>query len=443
MKKENKTEINEMNDLIIDNPSFKKYKKDIKYLKILTKLIGFFNPNFKKEGLSNLNECEKILNEFKVLDEFNKCFQKKGWIAFGLMNLEIMKKAVDIANEENVDLAEKYLVEELSKDLEFHIQFLVPYPEELSIRKDLINLAYEDYKSERYYSCVMLLFSIIDGFVADSKDIASGRDFQVARGEIYSWDGIASHKSGLNEIQKLIYSNRGKTNPNEITIPYRNGIMHGRDLNFNNKCIATKLWFTLFALKEGILDIRNKGRNPSKKEEKTNLRELIKKISIQLHQIEKSADDLDKWENRHLKIDTDFKDSQDLNDFEEGTPEYALVQFFNYWLNKNFGYMAKMKYVSSAEELHIKKEAGKIKGIFNDKNLDSFKIMEIKDEAILISNISTEITLIKDSQIINETLNFRLVYRCENKDDLPVRSLNNGEWKIANFSNIKNKIKEL
>lgn len=69
--------------------------------------------------------------------------------------------------------------------------------------------------------------------------------------------------------------------------------------------------------------------------------------------------------------------------------------------------------------------------------------MEIKDEVILISNIITEITLIKDSQIINETLNFRLVYRCENKDDLPVRSLNNGEWKIANFSNIKNKIKEL
>lgn len=441
MKKENKTEINEMNDLIIDNPSFKKYKKDIKYLKILTKL-GFFNPNFKKEGLSNLNECEKILNEFKVLDEFNKCFQKKGWIAFGLMNLEIMKKAVDIANEENVDLAEKYLVEELSKDLEFHIQFLVPYPEELSIRKDLINLAYEDYKSERYYSCVMLLFSIIDGFVADSKDIASGKGFYAASDEIYSWDGIASHKSGLNEIQKLIYSNRGKTNPNEITIPYRNGIMHGRDLNFNNKCIATKLWFTLFALKEGILDIKNKGRNPPEKKEKNNLKDVIQKFKDDSELLKNFKDDDDKWENRHLKIDTDFKDSQDLNDFEEGTPEYALVQFFNYWLNKNFGYMAKMEYRFTFGQLNINKEAGKIKGIFNDKILDSFKIMEINDESMLISNITTEITIMKDSEKINETLKFRLVYE-DDKDGFPVRSLNKGKWKIANFSNIKNKIKEL
>lgn len=438
MKKENKTEINEMNDLIIDNPSFKKYKKDIKYLK----LIGFFNPNFKKEGLSNLNECEKILNEFKVLDEFNKCFQKKGWIAFGLMNLEIMKKAVDIANEENVDLAEKYLVEELSKDLEFHIQFLVPYPEELSIRKDLINLAYEDYKSERYYSCVMLLFSIIDGFVADSKDIASGKGFYAASDEIYSWDGIASHKSGLNEIQKLIYSNRGKTNPNEITIPYRNGIMHGRDLNFNNKCIATKLWFTLFALKEGILDIKNKGRNPPEKKEKTNLKDVIQKFKDDSELLKNFKDDAAKWENRHLKIDTDFKDSQDLNDFEEGNPEYALVQFFNYWLNKNFGYMAKMEYRFTFGQLNINKEAGKIKGIFNDKILDSFKIMEINDESMLISNITTEITIMKDSEKINETLKFRLVYE-DDKDGFPVRSLNKGKWKIANFSNIKNKIKEL
>lgn len=69
MKNENKTDINEMNDLIIDNPSFKKYKKGVKYLKILTKLVGF-DPNFnKKEVLSNLNECKKILNEFNILDE--------------------------------------------------------------------------------------------------------------------------------------------------------------------------------------------------------------------------------------------------------------------------------------------------------------------------------------------------------------------------------------
>ena len=68
--------------------------------------------------------------------------------------------------------------------------------------------------------------------------------------------------------------------------------------------------------------------------------------------------------------------------------------------------------------------------------------MEINDESVLISNITAEIIVKIDSKKINENLNFRLVYCCEDIDDLPVRSLNNGDWKIV-LSNIKNKIREL
>lgn len=440
------TNLTDMNDKISDNPSNKKLKQGINSLESIKSLIelGLFDgfQEFDKEGiLKEFNKLDKLKEDLNILecpDKFNQIFNKRGWIAYGSMNADLMKTAVIIANDEDINSAENYLVEEYSKNLKEMISIYFNYPEEFKIRKHLLDLAYNDYIEERYYSSVFLLLSIIDGIVADSNE-ADGKGFHAAENDIYAWDSIAAHKTGLNELQKLFYQNRGQTNPEEIFIPFRNGIMHGRDLNFNNKLIATKLWATLFALKDGIMVIKNKGKNPPKEEGPVSLIDSLKTFSQNQEKCNLLEKECDEWENRHYKVDEDFKSSENLEDYEEGTPEYALVQFFDYWKKRNFGYIAQMQYKSSFEEFNMNDEAGILaREVFNNKKLLSFKILSIDDQSSQISNFNVELKIKYNDEVIFKELDFRLVYQPKEKEDIAVRLLHNGEWKITSYFNIKN-----
>lgn len=435
--------INDMNDLISENPSYINIKNAYYSSLKIKKLIenGLFDciPNFNAEEiLKKIEEINKynIKTLTEMPDKFNKYFKDKGWIAYESMDLEMMKTSIEIA-EKDITKAEKYLIDYYSKNLDNNLQYLSNYPEELTKRKHLIDLAYEEYKHEKYYSCTLLLFSIIDGFVADT-NISEGRGFFTDKDDIYSWDSIAAHKSGLNEIKKLFYKSRGKTNKEEIFIPYRNGIVHGRDLNYNNKFVATKLWATLFALKDGVLAIKNKGKQPPEKN--NNFNEVITLCSDYAKNKEHlkiMEEENENYEKRNWTLNHDYTHSENLEDYPKGSSEYTLVKFFDYWKNKNFGKIAKMKFDPTEDEKNIKKYAGKLKKeYFNRKELLSFKILSISDESAYITNFSTELIIKHAQNQYTANTNFRLIYDSEN--NVPIRKINNGEWKIANYSNIKN-----
>lgn len=194
--------LNDMSDLIYDMPFLKKSREDIEALKIFKNLFddGFFNSLSEKdkqnlkEGFDNLSQIENLIEKFKFLDEFNCIYQQKGWIATESMNFEMTIKAVNIAKEESIEKGEEFLVDYYSSHLKESFSRL-NYPEDLRKREHLINWAYNDYIEERYYSCIFLLLSIMDGFVADF-NIAEGKGLSDANEEnLYSWNSIAVHKT--------------------------------------------------------------------------------------------------------------------------------------------------------------------------------------------------------------------------------------------------------
>ena len=51
-------------------------------------------------------------------------------------------------------------------------------------------------------------------------------------------------------MKRIFNTGRYSTVTDNITIPYKNGILHGMDLGYDNKTVAAKSWAALFAARE-------------------------------------------------------------------------------------------------------------------------------------------------------------------------------------------------
>ena len=364
---------NNSNEKIGDNPSIKKIKQNLEAMKLLKKAtdIGLFdiliplglNKDKLNDVLSTIGELEKQMSILDIPDRFNEHFTKRGWIARESMNFIAMATAVNLAENGRLDEAEQVIMDAYDENLELSVK-MIQWMEELQPRNELLKLAYDDYRTGNFHSCILMLFTIIDGFVADIKDINGNKGFFAEGEEIYAWDSIAAHKTGLTELRKLLYQNRGKTSTEEIDIPYRNGIIHGRDLNYANKKVAIKLWGTLFSLKDGIIAIK-KGKKPEEPE-KFDLKKAIQSIK----DTKLREELLNKWEPRTLKVNVDFPKEGNSSEYPDESPEKTLIEFFEYWKNNNFGKMIeKLNYRFLEGDTPGKIIFELKKGIFKDKKI--------------------------------------------------------------------------
>lgn len=395
---------------------------------------GIFNNLMTSEEINsvstNLGEMmnmKKDLDELrKTPDEFNNLFSSKGWIMYGFMNHEIARQAIELGNDDKFNEAEDCLMDYYESNIKYLINFTKWLPE-LKKRYELINLACEDYLEKRYHSTILLLFTIIDGTVADFKELEGNKGFFAESEEtIYAWNSIAAHEKGLTPIRKLLYQDRGRTNTEEIDIPYRNGIMHGRDLNYANKKVASKLWNTLFALREAMLDIKNKGTIPEKEKKKT-----FKDMAEDYQKLEKMKKDSNSWKPRKLIVNKNFPESGSSSDYENDTPEKMIVEFFENWQKNKFGKIVEKLPRRKLDLYTFNELAGKLRrNIFNDKKLISYKLKKITDENIIITTIDAELKIEKNNKIITKTINFRIMYENDERK-LSYRTLNDGDWRFV------------
>ncbi len=424
-----------LNGKIKDNESAEKMIKSLEGMKAVKNatemgLLDWLIPlGLDKDSLgdafSKLEEFEGQISMLNIPDKFNEHFVDRGWIAHESINFKAMKKAAELADENKFDEAEEILIATYEENLELSIR-MIDWMIEIKPRNKLLQLAYEDYLAERYHSCILILFTIIDGFVADTKEIDGNKCFFAEGEEIYAWDSIAAHQTGLTELRKLLYQNRGKTTTDEIDIPYRNGILHGRDLNYANKKVAVKLWATLFALKDGIIEIK-KGKTP----EEPKKFDLIK--TAQLVRDNATRKNIsEEWKPRKLKINVDFPSEADSSEYFDESPEKALVEFFGHWKSRNWGKMVEKLYYRFFEENTLGKKVFELKtGIFNGKELTNYSMISINDSSPMISDIKVTLTIRKEDHEISKNIDFRMVYEREN-GEMEFSDMKNGSWKIYN-----------
>lgn len=431
-----------MNDRIQNNPSFKKIEKEIKGAKALKAIVSVLKPFSKtaREVYKSMEGLDDIEQQFKSVtqspDEFNDFFSGAGWIAHESMNQDLVLKCIDLAKKNKINEAEKNLADYYTSEEMKWLLHRLKGIKEIGIRYNLIQLAYQDTLEKHFHSAIPLLLMVIDGSV---NDIDKNKGFFTETTDLQAWDSIASHSSGLSKLRDVLNETRKKTNEEEIFLPYRNGILHGRDLNFANKYVAGKCWATLISISDWARAIKEGKKEKPEEEKEVNLKESLSGLKKSLidyqknkQRIEKDRVYIDNWKPRNLIIDIDFPKSGELGEYQNFTPERDFVKFIKNWEKKNYGLIAKQVSYWS-KDVNIGKEAGKVRKILEGKIIKSFEILEIIDCSPAISEILSKLTIVSENKEYELEIKVRMIYNDENSNTM-VLGQEGGEWKFAETS---------
>jgi hypothetical protein len=327
-----------MEKKISNNPSYQKLRTEMEAAANLRELLNLLDPSGTNTGelLSVLDKVPEFKKQLENLattpDEFNKFYSDRGWAAHESMKFEVMENEVSLAKDGRIDEGEKVLVDYYDQNLKWKINFISGVSE-FRPRMRLIDLAMVDYFENKFHSTIPILLMMIDGVANDvTKDLGLfAEDVDVS-----AWDSIAAHDSGLGQLSRLLGKTRKKTNNESIDIPYRHGIIHGKELSYDNKLVAVKTWALLFVVRDWIV-ARKKGVEAESKPEKT-----IDESLNELREIRMTNELIENWEPRQIRVGIDVPAKGNPEDYKADSPEEATIKFIFYWMKKNYGRMGEM-----------------------------------------------------------------------------------------------------
>jgi len=421
---------------ISDIPRFKKLIDELKGMTSLAKIMPLVEPIIRPLGadtgkiqtaLVNIKELEQTIQELSTIpDKFNDLFSSHGWIIYDNMNLEIAKTAIAKAEAGNITEAESDLINYYSpENIRWQLQMMSGIIA-FRPRMNLAEKALIDYQEGRYHACVPVVLALLDGLVNELHD--KRRGFFSEEADLQAWDSIAGHSKGLNVITKIFNKGRYKTTSEPIDMPYRNGILHGMDLGYDNQTVAAKCWAALFATsdwakkaEQGELEAQPEEPNPT-------WRDLIQQIKSN----EEDKAQLAAWKPRVVSFDEDMPSTGDTSAFPDNTPEQKLVEFLNYWKKNNYGYMAKclsaiwFRYESENEVI------SRIREIYVSRKLKQFRLERSIDDAPAITLIKVRLWCEENNKSTETEIEVRLI--CENDSGDPaVRSKSDTCWRIMSY----------
>ena len=224
-----------------DLPSFRELSQLAQGFKFLTRFI--FRPL-----RTQILEAERELNRLiAMVDGFYERLGRSNWIFHDSLPVDEIERL--LTETSDPDSAEKRLIELYRGDefLTWRTQRLYAH-EGLRTRRRQIERALKHYGADEFDSCVMHLIAVMDGFVNDFE--ADSRKGLHARepSEMAAWDSIVGHHLGLTHAMGTFGKTIKKRIDAEVFELYRNGIMHGTVVNFDNEVVVTKAWNMLFAV---------------------------------------------------------------------------------------------------------------------------------------------------------------------------------------------------
>lgn len=413
---------------IIDNPTSADLLKQLQAFENLEALYRAFPfarklfPNMGKV-FNDFSEIKKQAEILRVPDQFNDRFASLGWIAYESMSMDVMRSAISIYDSEGQETAELFLAESYDeKCLEWGIRWFNGNPE-FRRRIRLAELAKEDYLAGRYHACIPLLLSMLDGLV---NDVSKHVGFFAESTDMTAWDCIAAHESGLQALSSLMTKGRNKTNEDAISIPYRHGILHGRELAFDNKLVAAKTWAALFAARDWAVAITDGKKNPKPKQDVT-WSELLQQIAENGRQ-KKLLED---WKPRLTREIPYLPNTGDSSQLPAATPERAVAEFIENWISRRYGLIAgSLLYFT---DISLGKKSGRAKEDFGRHVPVAYNVLSIDDQAAAVSHVELELQFEGEDGPINKRVSVRAIYQDENNNPI-VRTECGGAWRIVQNS---------
>lgn len=417
--------------LIKDIPSIKEILDDAKIMTTLKRAMPLLRPFLSllgvkvekiDEALTHVDDLARQTQELaSIPDRFNNMFASRGWIIYDLMNVEVAKAAIEKAEAGDLDgaegaLVDYYSVETVKRKLQAMNGVAAFQQRMLLAQKALI-----DYEAERYHACVPVVLALLDGLVNELHE--KRRGFSSEDIKLEAWNSIAAHSRGLSTLARIFQKGRYKTSVDQITIPYRHGIMHGMDLGYDNKTVAAKTWAALFAVRDWARKAEAELLVAPPEKPKETLWEIIQQIRENTDDKEKLA----QWIPRDMRVGVDFPATGEPELFTDATPERRLAEYLKFWKARNYGYMARC--ISPMLGLPAKKLPARIRDAFGTKNLESFIVVEISDDAPAISEILIELVFEEGGKKQKRQIRFRMV-NIDPEGIAVIRTEPNSEWGI-------------
>lgn len=417
-----------------DLSHIKKTLEDARNMKALKNAMPFLGPllrlfrvdvNEMNEALSGVGELINSGEELaSIPDRFNDLLASRGWIIYDMMNVEVAKAAIKLAEEGDFDEAEAVLINYYDADtVEWKLRMMQGV-EAFQPRMALAEKALIDYREERYHASVPVVLALLDGMVNDLHE--KRRGFFAEEVDLQAWDSIAAHNKGLNALATILQKGRYKTTTEKITIPYRNGILHGMDLGYDNRVVAAKSWAALFAARDWAIRAEQGRLVKPPAEPQTSWRDILQGIN----QNQEDRTRLENWLPRTVRPGIEVPVTGEPDAYDNGTPERKLAEFLSYWKRNNYGYMARC--IASLVKGAANKAAANVRGIYGARRLQSFEFLEINNEAPAITIIKTKLSYEEAGSMVELEIDFRLLF--ENaKGDVAIPGNPNCVWSIVNW----------
>jgi len=233
--------------------------KDMDNLMKMARLAKGFFPDLVETSIEEISSWGNQTAKLKTLpDRFNKVFIPRGWVFTAYTSTESAEDALEIEESKGIEVAEEYLEDyyeenwwflslrlfaEMKRCPQIGLQMAVA-------RQELIELAWQDHKDKRYHASVLVVAAQIDGIAKDltGKTFYSKKDTS----HLQANETLASDPSALPELAKALSRKRDNTSNEQLNKLERHGVLHGRDLGYNNRRVSTQAFATLLSLTELI-----------------------------------------------------------------------------------------------------------------------------------------------------------------------------------------------
>lgn len=408
--------------------TYKKLEEEVRGVSYILAINGFLC----KIGLGSkkLNEerknLKKIQSEMKKIydypQKYMNYFSSYGFVIYPSIDFTMVKLSVDLYERDEIDNSLNNIYSYYSYANIKERFFIIKKSNINYERIRFLENALNDYKNEKFYAVIPILLMMIDGIVSDLDKYG----IHSSKNELQAWDMFDVENESLKIIKDVFTKGRKKTTVERIPYPYRNGVLHGRDLGYDTKKNAILAWAYLFAVVDFLSN--KKSENKRKEEylkdtQKISFGEILKKMN----ENEETQKNIEKWKARNITSEDIEKVHKNCEDISK--PECTVYRYLSYLKQKNYGNMVKNEYrtdIITEENYGI--FAKRVREKFDSIELLDFKIVNIVDSAPAITLINVELDLLYYGKKEKKNYEIRCIIQSDKKT--AIHGDKDGIWKI-------------
>lgn len=388
-----------------DLPSVQKLRTGLRGLR----LLGFaMNTEQRKE----IKRIRAQLDELtSLVDHFYEVLGPRNWVLSDSLDLNAIREMLHADDPEET---ERRLIDyyQSSGYLSLAIGRLHHHTA-MRPRMELIKKASIDYREGRYYSTILVLITVLDGFVNDintgNRKGLHSRD----AGKMVAWDSVAGHHMGLSHALEPFLKSFQRTRTETIFEVHRHGIIHGNLVDFDNVVVATKAWNLLFAVSDWADSLE---KTSHESEPQPTILELIKSRA----RIRGRQELLDEWNPyRYLPEDDIASHSTVLT---------RTRTFLEDWSAKRWGPVGQYFLQFGQDTPTRGKLAYEARTLYTDYVLDTWTLGVIRHTGA--GRVEVEANLVVNGEEYQSVLRW---VRSDGKGNVAIPEWEEGEWLLAPY----------